>query len=129
MSVRIRAVGAAAPGLRLDAADIGAAWGRRGKGQVAACAPDEDVLTLAWEAATRALRAAGLAGADIDALYWGTSRAPFAEGPSFAFLAAALALAPETGGLLASGSAHSGIEALLAAADAVAAGSARAALV
>ncbi|MBM3676122.1 MAG: ACP synthase, partial [Actinobacteria bacterium] len=45
---RILGLGAAAPTLRLAAADVGAAWGRRGgKARVAACAPDEDTLTLA----------------------------------------------------------------------------------
>ena len=50
-----RGVGAAAPRCGCTAADIGAAWGRSGRGQVAACAPDEDTLTLAWDAATAAL--------------------------------------------------------------------------
>ena len=76
------------PSLRLAAADVGAAWGRGGRGQVAVCAPDEDTLTLAWLACDRALAAAGVGADDVDALFWGTSRPPFAEGPSFAFLAA-----------------------------------------
>src|SRR6516225_7603301 len=100
MTVHVRAVGAAAPGLRLDASEIGAAWGRRGKGQVAACAPDEDVLTLGWEAATRALGAAGVSANEVDAVFWGTSRAPFAEGPSLPFLTAALGCASGVGGAL-----------------------------
>jgi len=129
MPVRVLGVGAAAPELRLRAADVGAAWGRGGRGEVAVCAPDEDTLTLAWLAATHALRAARVEPADIDALYWGTSRPPFAEGPSFAFLAAALSLSSTTAGSLCAGSAHSGLEALGAAADAIGAGSARIALV
>src|SRR5439155_9429695 len=52
MTVRVLGVGAAAPELRLRAADVGAAWGRGGRGEVAVCAPDEDTLTLAWQAAT-----------------------------------------------------------------------------
>jgi len=110
-------------------ADIGAAWGRGGRGQVAACAPDEDMLTLAWDAATAALNAAAVEADEVDALFWGTSRPPFAEGPSLAFLVAALGLAPSVGGALLAGSAHAGMEALNAGADAVAAGSARVALV
>jgi hydroxymethylglutaryl-CoA synthase len=129
MTVHIRAVGAAAPGLRLDASEIAAAWGRRGKGQVAACAPDEDTLTLGWEAATRALAAGGVAADEVDAVFWGTSRAPFAEGPSLPFLTAAVGCAQGVGGALLSGSPHSGMEAMLAGADAVAAGTARVALV
>ena len=128
-SVRIRSVGAAAPALRLPTAEIGAAWGRGGRGQVGACAPDEDMLTLAWDAASAALAAAGLEADQVDALFWGTSRPPFAEGPSLAFLAATLGLGAAVQGALCAGSAHAGMEALTAAADAVAAGSARIALV
>jgi hydroxymethylglutaryl-CoA synthase len=126
---RIRGVGAAAPSLRVTAADIGAAWGRSGRGQIAACAPDEDTLTLAWEAATTALSAAGVEASAVDAIFWGTSRPPFAEGPNLPFLAAAIGLPTEVGGALLAGSAHSGMEALLAGADAIAAGSAQIALV
>jgi hydroxymethylglutaryl-CoA synthase len=128
--VRIMSVGAAAAGLRLTAADAGAAWGRAsGRGQAAVCAPDEDVLTLAAEAAGRALQAARVNPDVVDGLWWGTSRPPFAEGPSHAVLAAAVGLSGNSSGALCSGSTHAGIEAMLAAADAVAAGSARLALV
>ena len=130
MTARIVAVGAAAPTLRLTAAEVGAAWGRAGgRGRVAVCAPDEDTLTLAWEAATRALDAAGIDASAVDGLWWGTTRPPFAEGPSHAFLASALGLTPESSGALFSGSTHAGIDALAAATDAVVAGSARIALV
>ena len=129
MTVRVLGVGVAAPELRLRAADVGAAWGRGGRGEVAVCAPDEDTLTVAWQAVERALGAAGVEAADVDALFWGTSRPPFAEGPSFAFLAASLSLAPTVGGVLCAGSAHAGMEALAAGADAIAAGSARIAVV
>ncbi len=125
MTVRLLGVGAAAPALRLAAADVGAAWGRSGRGQAAVCAPDEDMLTLAWDAATRALAAAGIEPDRVDALCWGTSRPPFAEGPSLAFLAAALGCSSAIGGVLCAGSAHAGMEALATAADAIAAGSAR----
>ena len=127
--VRVLGVGAGAPALRLDASDIGAAWGRGGRGRVAACAPDEDTLTLAWDAASAALSAAGVEPDAVDAIYWGTSRPPFAEGPSLPFLASALGLSATTGGALLSGSPHAGMDALAAGADAVAARSARVALV
>jgi hydroxymethylglutaryl-CoA synthase len=128
-AIRVLGVGAAAPGLRLAAADVGAAWGRSGRGQTGVCAPDEDMLTLAWEAGTRALAATGIGADHVDTLSWGTSRPPFAEGPSHAFLAAALGCAPMVSGALCAGSPHAGMEALGAGADAVAAGSARVALV
>ncbi|MBM3672142.1 MAG: hypothetical protein FJW86_08190 [Actinobacteria bacterium] len=128
--VQLLAVGAAAPAWRLRAADAAAAWGRKGgKGQSAVCAPDEDVLTLAAEAAGRALAASELQTDIVDGLWWGTSRPPFAEGPSHAVLARAIGLSHRSSGALCSGSPHSGMEALLGAADAIGAGSARVALV
>jgi len=130
MTVRLLGAGAAAPDLRLPATEIAAAWGRGpGRGHVGVCAPDEDTLTLAWEAATAALAAAGLEPTQIDACYWGTSRPPFAEGPSHAFLAAGLGLSSHAAGALCSGSTHAGMDALLAGADAIAAGSAQTVLV
>ncbi len=130
MVTRLLGVGAAAPAFRLPGPDVARAWNRRGgRGQAAVCAADEDPLTLAWDAATRALDAAGLDAAEIDGLWWGVTRPPFAEGPSHAVLAAALGCSNHAGGALMSGSPHAGMEALLAAADAIGAGSARRALV
>lgn len=128
--MKIIAVGAAAPAWRLPASEVAAAWGRRGgRGQAAACPPDEDVLTLSCDAARRALAAAGLDADLVDGLWWGTTRPPFAEGPSHAVLSAAIGCSAKASGALTAGSAHSGMEALVAAADAVLAGSARVALV
>jgi len=67
--VGVAAVGAAAPSLRLAAADVGKAWGSGGgRGVVAVCDADEDTFTLAWRAATDALAAAGLPGAAVSAV-------------------------------------------------------------
>ena len=98
--MRVLSVGAGAPSLRLAAAEVGAAWSRGGKGQSAVCAPDEDTLTLAAEAGLTALEAAGVTADAIDGLWWGTTRPPFAEGPSHAVLASALGLSPQSGGAL-----------------------------
>jgi hydroxymethylglutaryl-CoA synthase len=87
------------------------------------------VLTLSAEAAARALAASGLQSDIVDGVWWGTTRPPFAEGPSHAVLASALGLSSHSGGTLCSGSPHAGIDALLAAADAIGAGSARVAMV
>jgi hydroxymethylglutaryl-CoA synthase len=128
--VAVLGVGAAAPSLRLAAADVGAAWGSGGgRGTVAVCDSDEDTLTLAWRAATDALEAASLSPAAVSGLWWGTARPPFAEGPSHVFLATALGLDLGGDGALVSGSPHAGMEALLAAWDAIAAGHAAVALV
>jgi hydroxymethylglutaryl-CoA synthase len=129
-AVQVLAVGAAAPAWRLPASEVGPAWGRGGgAGQAAVCAPDEDVLTLAAEAAGQALAASGLQHDIVDGLWWGTTRPPFAEGPSHAVLARAIGLSHRSGGALCAGSPHAGMEALLGAADAVGAGAARVALV
>lgn len=128
--VHIHSVGAAVPSLRLRADDVGAAWdSRAGKGRAAVCAADEDVLTLSWLAVVRALASAGLSAEQVDGLWWGTSRPPFAEGPSLAVLGAALRLRSDMAGALISGSAHAGMEALVAAWDALAAGHVRTAVV
>ena len=131
MTVSIIAVGVAAPSLRLPAAAVNEAWGRGGgRGHAAVCGPDEDVLTLSWAAAQRALDAADITADSVDGLYWGTSRPPFAEGPSWTHLAATLSLGSSgIDGSLHSGSTHAGIEALVAASDAVASGRRRRVLV
>jgi hydroxymethylglutaryl-CoA synthase len=126
----VAAVGAAFGAFRLPAATVARAWARAGgRGRTAVCAPDEDVLTLSCEAARLALGRAGIDPAAVDGLWWGVTRPPFAEGPSHAVLAAAIGLADHSGGALTSGSAHAGIDALVGAADAIAAGSARVAVV
>jgi hydroxymethylglutaryl-CoA synthase len=127
--VAIVGVGVGVPDRRLDASEVAAAWGRKGRGQAAVCGPDEDTLTLAWSAAVDALAAAGTDPADVDGMWWGTTRPPFGEGPSWTHLAATLRLGHETVGGLSAGSAHAGVEALLAAADAIAAGTVQTALV
>lgn len=127
--VGVLGIGAAAPSLRAAAADMAGAWGGSAKGTVAVCDADEDTLTLGWEAARAALDAAGVAPAEVSGLWWGTTRPPFAEGPSHAFLSTALGLAVDVGGALHCGSPHAGMEALVSAWDALAAGHGTVALV
>ena len=127
--VALLGVGAAVPTLRMAASEVAAAWGGGGRGAVALCDADEDTLTLAWQAAMDALAAAGVSATEVSGLWWGSSRPPFAEGPSHAFLSTALGLDPTAAATLCSGSTHAGMEALLAAWDALAAGHAGLALV
>jgi hydroxymethylglutaryl-CoA synthase len=119
-AVGIKAVGATLGEGRLDLKELGRAWGRGGGGLLALGAPDEDALTLAWQAATTALHHAG--AIEPEGLYWGTSTPPLAEGPSLATLEAALAMRPGSEALLAAGAPDAGLQALAAAWDAVAAG-------
>lgn len=123
MTCFVQSVGVAAGRWRLPTSDVNQAWGRGGgRGQSAVCGPDEDSLTLAWQAADRALDAADLAPETVEAMWWGTARPPFAEGPSWTQLAAVLRLAPATHGFVVSGSSHSGIDAFIAALDALESG-------
>ena len=109
---------------------MNSAWGRGGgRGQVATCRSDEDTLTLSNTAARRAIAATGLDISQVDGLWWGTTRLPFAEGPSWSTLAASLRLGPTLDGASSSGSPHAGIDALLAAVDAVRCGRVEVALV
>src|SRR3954454_11368824 len=128
--MHVHAVGIGVPTLRVTTADIDAGWDRKPRrGQIAACASDEDVLTLSWSAATMALAEGRIEPHEVGGLWWGTTRPPFAEGPSHSVLADALGLAPTSVGCLTSGSPHAGLDALFAAADAVAAGTVDTALV
>ncbi|HLX88774.1 MAG TPA: hypothetical protein VKR22_10025, partial [Acidimicrobiales bacterium] len=127
--VGVLGVGAAAPTLRVAAADVARAWGGSAKGTLAVCDADEDTLRLGWQAARAALDAAGVAPGEVSGLWWGTTRPPFAEGPSHVFLATALGLGADVGGALHSGSPHAGMDALVSAWDALAAGHAEVALV
>jgi len=128
--VAVLGAGVAAPAMRVAAADVAAAWGSAGgRGQVAVCDADEDSLTLAWQAAGVALAAAGVTAAQLAGLWWGVGRPPFAEGPSWAMLATAVGVPADAAGVLCSGSAHAGLEAVVAAWDALAAGHADLALV
>src|SRR5262249_22743447 len=84
---------------------------------------------MAAEAGSHALAPARLQNHVGGGLWWGTTGRPFAEGPSHAVLASALGLSANSGGALCAGSPHAGMDALLGASDAIAAGSARVALV
>ncbi len=123
LDATVVAVGVAVPEWRVSVADVDAAWGRSpGRGTLAVCRADEDPLTLAWTAADRALAASGLSAETVDGLWWGCTRPPFAEGPSWTTLAATLHLGAGTDGALLAGSTHAGSDALLAAIDALASG-------
>jgi hydroxymethylglutaryl-CoA synthase len=130
MTVPVLGIGAGIPSLRLPVSEAAKAWGGGGsKGSLGVCDGDEDTLTLAWEAATEALSAAGVEARQVSGLWWGTARPPFAEGPSHAFLSAGLGLDASAQGALFAGSTHAGMEALLGAWDALVAGQAEIALV
>jgi len=78
----IASVGAYAPSSRLSGEVIAETWGRFKAGGIESTAvpePDEDVLTMGYEAARRALDAAPVSGADIGHVLFGTTNPPVEE--------------------------------------------------
>jgi hydroxymethylglutaryl-CoA synthase len=98
-AVGIAGYGAYVPRLRVRTADISATWRVRGAAAPAVAeksvpGPDEDVVTMAIEAARTAL---DRAGADLDAIgaIWvGTESKPYAVKPSATIVAEALGITP-----------------------------------
>ena len=119
--IGITSCGYHVPFYRLEREKISQAWARRpGKGERAAIYFDEDALTLGMEAAQRCLEQKGQA--EIDAVYFASTSAPFWQRSSASFLAAAcdLPAACETADF--AGSLRSATTALRAGMDAVSSG-------
>src|SRR5512136_2567762 len=119
----IASYGAYIPYFRLGRAEIGKAWGGSGgPGERSVASYDEDSLTMAVAAARDCLK--GIDRATVGGLYFASTTAPYREKQSAALIAAVLGLAPEVTTMDFSGSLRSGTNALKAALDAVASGSA-----
>ncbi|UHQ98961.1 zinc ribbon domain-containing protein (plasmid) [Natrinema zhouii] len=119
--VSIAAVSAYAPRLRIDADEIADAWGQfhaSGIDQKAVPEADEDALTMAVEAAERALAAAGRDGSAVAHLALGTTTPPMAEEDLTARLASMLGTPEDVTTRTVTGSTRAGAQALDAALDA-----------
>ena len=99
--VGIAGYGAYVPRLRVRTADISATW--RGRGGAAPAVAeksvpgaDEDVVTMAIEAARTALDRAAVDPASIGAVWVGTESKPYAVKPSATLVAEALGITPHT---------------------------------
>ena len=97
--VGIAGYGAYVPRLRVRTADISAAWRPRGAAAPAVAeksvpGPDEDVVTMAIEAARTALDRAGTDPDSIGAVWVGTESKPYAVKPSATIVAEALGITP-----------------------------------
>ena len=124
--IGITAYGAYLPRHRLDRALIGRAWGRRvPAGRKAVASYDEDALTMAVEAALDVVDAPER----IDRLYFASTSAPYLEKQVASMIATACDLPRALGVADFAGSVRAGTTALRAALDAVAAWSAREAVV
>jgi hydroxymethylglutaryl-CoA synthase len=98
-AVGIAGYGAYVPRLRVRTADISAAWRVRGAAAPAVAeksvpAADEDVVTMAIEAARTALDRAGTGPDVIGAIWVGTESKPYAVKPSATIVAEALGITP-----------------------------------
>jgi hydroxymethylglutaryl-CoA synthase len=118
---RIAAVGAYAPRYRITAEEFEDAWGRfQGSGISKKAVPDadEDAVTMASEAATRALAAADLDGSDVAFLAFASATPPLAEEDLSVRLGEMLGVPNAATHHVFTGSTRAGTRALVAARDA-----------
>ena len=98
IEVGIVGYGAYVPRLRLDSAEVERVWkgqaGRRGVAFKAVAALDEDTVTIAIEAARNAVAMAGIAGAELGAVWVGTESKPYSVKPTSTIVADALGALP-----------------------------------
>ena len=128
----ILSLGAYAPRNRIAGETIAEAWGRfQGAGikQKAVPAADEDALTIAYEAAVRALDAGEIEWSEVDWLGIASTTPPLAEEDLSVHLGAMLGLEAAVSGHVFTGSTRAGTRALFAAMDAIGAGTERALVV
>jgi hydroxymethylglutaryl-CoA synthase len=108
------------PRYRIDRKEIGRHWNTGGRGTRSVPGADEDAMTMAVEAADRAL---GPDGADgIDAILLATCSLPYAEHDSVGTIAQALRARPDVETAILGGTPRAGGAGLRQAWDAVAAG-------
>jgi uncharacterized OB-fold protein/3-oxoacyl-[acyl-carrier-protein] synthase III len=122
----VRALAHYVPSGRVDGAELRRHWDPQappGAGPTLAVPDfDEDVVTMAVEAAFRVLAAAGAAAEDVDWIVVATCSSPYGEPSAAALVARALHVAPACETTTLAGSTRGGLQALSLAADAVVAG-------
>ena len=116
----IAAVGAYAPDLRIDADSFAEVWGSSPRGIETKAVPDadEDALTMAAEAARRALDAGDCEGATVGFLAFATTTPPLEEEDLTARLGSVLGILPDTVRQSFGASTRAGTRALVAGLDA-----------
>ncbi len=122
MTVGIAGIGAYAPAARLLTDTIHEAWGTveaPGVSAKAVPAADEDTLTMAAEAGSRALAAAGRDAGAVGGVVLGTTTPPVEEEALAPRLASFLGLDPAVASRQLTGSTRAGVAALATAADLV----------
>lgn len=127
MTIGVTAYAAYVPRHRLERAKIAAAWGsNQATGEVAVANYDEDALTMAAEAALAVL---GDDGSAIDATYFASTSAPYAEKQIASVLATICDLDRRSQSADFTGSTRAALSAVTAAANAVRAGARKEVLV
>ncbi|MFC7131566.1 MULTISPECIES: zinc ribbon domain-containing protein [Salinibaculum] len=122
MTPGIAAAGAYAPRSRLTGDAIADAWGQFKAGgieETAVPGPDEDVLTMGYEAARNALDAAAVSGADVGWVGFATTNPPVEEEALLPRFGEMLAVPETAETTMFTGSLTAGVRALRAAARAV----------
>ena len=120
MTRGIRAAGAYAPANRVPAAAFEDAWGRfdaPGVESTAVPDADEDALTMAVEAARRALSAGDAAGGDLESVSFATTTPPLAEADLTPRLGSYLDAPDDATTRMYGGHTRAGVDALLDALD------------
>lgn len=91
------------PRWRLPLTEIVRVWGfapmtpeELGVEEKSVAGPDEDAVTMGWEAARNALLRAGIDPREIGAVWFGTESKPYAVKPSATIIAEALGITPDT---------------------------------
>ena len=100
--VGIRSYAGYVPRYRITPKDIGEVWGKDGEmmgrslriESKSVPSPDEDVVTIASEAANWSLKRANLKGADIEAIYVGSESHPYAVKPTATIVGARIGATP-----------------------------------
>jgi len=103
LSVGIAGWGSYIPMYRLSVCEIARIWGfppetpkNLGMEEKAVAGPDEDSVTMGYEAALNALRRAEVSPRDIGAVWVGSESKPYAVKPSASIIAEALGITPNT---------------------------------
>jgi len=107
------------PRYRIKQSDIAVPWGGFAIGEKAVCGWDEDIITMAAEASSNAIKHAGVDPAQIGAVYLGTASSPYIEQYVAPILAETLELKPQTTVMDFCGSINAVSAALLACLDAI----------
>ena len=110
------------PMYRLKQLDAATPWNNFAMGEKAVCGPDEDVVTMAVEAAKNAIKQAGVDPTQIEALHIATASSPYFEQYIAPILAETLEIPADATVQDFCGSLNSMSMALLACLDAIAAG-------